>query len=142
MICRKFRIPVHRAVLCAESPAFAVLFESAGKEGTSAQVDMSREDPAAVMSLVEHIYTGQFPKEADPMVMLPLAYQFKVFKCVDACASALEELAKEKPAKVLCVLRPYASDARLAATWDRVCKVVMRDKTLAMAVLFHPSGET
>merc|ERR1712216_615665 len=99
VLCEDLRLPVHRAVLCSRSQPFAFLFEGRGKEAASAQVDLSGEDPSAVSSLIEHIYTGKLPKDTDPVLLLPLADRFEVFDCVDDCAKALEKVAQKNPAK-------------------------------------------
>lgn len=136
--CGGQSFPVHRAVLCAKSGVFTSLFEGAGTEGTTATVDLSGEDAAAVDALLEHIYTNELPESANAAVLLPLADRFEVFDCVDDCAEALEGLAMKRPSEALRVLRPYAEDRRLCKTWDRVCTIVLANRELALSVLRNP----
>lgn len=136
--CGERTFNVHRAVLCAKSRAFASLFDCAGQEGATAMVDMTGEDPIAVAALLEHLYTAEMPKNADPGTLLPLADRYEVFDCVDDCAEALEGLALQRPAEALRALRPYADDKRLRTVWERVCNTVLTDRKLTMEVLRSP----
>lgn len=136
--CNEESFPVHRAVLCAKSGVFMSLFEGKGTEGSTATVDLSGEDGAAVASLLEHIYTNEMPEHANAIALLPLADRYEVFDCVDDCAEALESLAMKRPAESLRALRPYAEDKRLCRAWNRVCAVILAHKELAISVFRNP----
>jgi len=126
-------IPVHRAVLASKSEVFKRMF--AGNFAEAATANVSLPEPAEVVeALLEYLYTGILPSEADPTAVLPLAHCFGLKECIAACALACDAC---DVAKAVRALRPLLEEGSPAvkAAWARTKLRIQRDPVLLEKVL-------
>ncbi|KAL2691426.1 hypothetical protein Neosp_001811 [[Neocosmospora] mangrovei] len=58
--CQDYEFKAHRAIVCPQSPFFKTALTRSFKEGTSGIVDLPEDDPGALLSFLEFLYTGTY----------------------------------------------------------------------------------
>lgn len=136
--CGEQCFPVHRAVVCAASPAFERLLEQGGlHEGGlhEARLELQDANPQAVEAMLEHIYTAAVPSSeaVDPAELFALAVRFNLDQlAAEVGTGMIEDLGAETVVLRARVLAQHrfvggATGEVVSSLWDRLQQALRAD---------------